>query len=42
MRGEGFLRGGGALELTVTAELVYVGTDESLAASVARNKERLK
>ena len=26
-RGEGFLRGGGALELTVTAELVYVGGD---------------
>ncbi|HVS38682.1 MAG TPA: hypothetical protein VMS17_24210, partial [Gemmataceae bacterium] len=29
-RGEGFLRNGGVLELTVTAELVYVGTDESL------------
>lgn len=42
VRGEGFLRAGGALELTVTAELVYVGTDESLTASVARNKERLK
>src|SRR5262249_23167330 len=41
-RGEGFLRGGGALELTVTAELVYVGTDDSLAAAVARNKEKLK
>lgn len=25
-RGEGFLRGGGCLELTVTAELVYLGT----------------
>lgn len=41
-RGEGFLRGGGVLELTVTAELVYVGTDESLAVTVARNKEKLK
>jgi hypothetical protein len=25
-RGEGFLRGGGSVQLTVTAELVYVGT----------------
>jgi hypothetical protein len=41
-RGEGFLRGAGVLELTVTAELVYVGTDESLAAAVARGRERLK
>jgi hypothetical protein len=41
-RGEGFLRSGGVLELTVTAELVYVGTDESLAAAVARGKEKLK
>ena len=41
-RGEGFLRAGGTLELTVTAELVYVGTDESLAAAVARGKEKLK
>lgn len=41
-QGEGFLRGGGALELTVTAELVYVGTEESLAAAVARHKGALK
>ena len=41
-RGEGFLRGVGALELTVTADLVYVGTDDSLAAAVARNKEKVK
>ena len=26
--GEGFLRGGSCIELTVTAELVYLGTDE--------------
>jgi hypothetical protein len=41
-RGEGWLRGGSGLDLTVTAELVYVGTDEDLAASVARHKEGLK
>jgi hypothetical protein len=27
-RGEGFLRGGGCIELTVTAELVYLGTEK--------------
>jgi hypothetical protein len=42
VRGEGFLRGGGSLELTVTAELVYVGTEESLARTIARHKEALK
>lgn len=42
VRGEGFLRGGAVLELTVTAELVYVGTEESLAQTVARHKETLK
>jgi hypothetical protein len=41
-RGEGFWRGGGGLELTVTAELVYVGTDEGLAAVVACHKKKLK
>jgi hypothetical protein len=40
-RGEGFLRGGGALDLTVTAELVYVGTDQTVAASVARHRAKL-
>jgi hypothetical protein len=42
VRGEGFLRGGGSLELTVTAELVFVGTEETLAQAVARHKEALK
>jgi hypothetical protein len=40
-RGEGFLRAGGALELTVTAELVYVGTEESLARTVAEGQAKL-
>jgi hypothetical protein len=34
-RGEGWLRGGGTLSLTVTADLVYVGTAEDLARAVA-------
>jgi hypothetical protein len=29
-KGEGFLRGGGSLELTVVAELVYAGTQDDL------------
>ena len=41
-RGEGFLRSGGALELTVTAELVYVGTDDALARMVADRKAQIK
>jgi hypothetical protein len=41
-RGEGFLRGGGSILLTVTAELVYVGTQESLDAAVAANRARVK
>lgn len=32
-KGEGFLRGGGSLQLTVTAELVYVGTGEGAATA---------
>jgi hypothetical protein len=35
-RGEGLLRGGGALDLTVTAELVYVGTDADLPRAAGR------
>jgi hypothetical protein len=35
-KGEGFLRGGGSIELTVTAELVYVGTRESLERAVSQ------
>ena len=41
-RGEGFLRGGGSLQLTVTAELVYVGTDTALRQTVARHRARMK
>ena len=40
-KGEGFLRGGGVLELTVTAELVFVGTEESLARTIAQHRARL-
>jgi hypothetical protein len=40
-RGEGFLRAGGCLELTVTAELVFVGTDESLRRAAARHRASL-
>jgi hypothetical protein len=39
-RGEGFLRGGGGIELTVTAELVYLGTDESWARATPRPRRR--
>jgi len=41
-KGEGFLRGGGGVELTVTAELVFLGTDESLSRAVAGHKARLR
>lgn len=34
-KGEGLLRGGGKIQLTVTAELVYVGTREELAKRAA-------
>ena len=37
-KGEGFLRGGGAIQLTVTADLVYVGTLEGLQHAVTRAK----
>jgi hypothetical protein len=40
-RGEGFLRSGGCLELTVTAELVFVGTDETLGRALARHRASL-
>jgi hypothetical protein len=39
-RGEGFLRSGGSLQLTVTAELVYLGTDEHWTATVAQHRDR--
>jgi hypothetical protein len=38
VKGEGFLRGGGGLELTVTAELVFLGTNESLSRAVAKQR----
>jgi hypothetical protein len=41
VKGEGFLRSGGGLELTVTAELVFVGTNKSLDKAVARLKANL-
>jgi hypothetical protein len=40
-KGEGFLRSGGGLELTVTAELVFVGTNTSLDRAVERHKASL-
>jgi hypothetical protein len=40
-KGEGFLRSGGGLELTVTAELVFVGTDETFSKAFARHKASL-
>jgi hypothetical protein len=41
-RGEGFLRGGGCVELTVTAELIYVGTKESLEEATSRRRAALE
>jgi hypothetical protein len=41
-RGEGFLRGGGGLQLTVTAEMVYVGTDKDLTRIVSQHQSKLK
>ncbi len=41
VKGEGFLRAGGNLELTVTAELVFVGTDKDLDKAVSRYKATL-
>jgi hypothetical protein len=38
VRGEGFLRHGGRLEMTVVAELVYVGTKEALRQRVSQAK----
>ena len=36
-KGEGFLRGGGGIELTVTAELVFLGTDEHFSKTTAKH-----
>lgn len=41
VRGEGFLRAKGALDLVVLAELVYVGTDDDLERTVARHRASL-
>jgi hypothetical protein len=40
-RGEGFLRATGGLDLTVTAELVFVGTDETWERAVAQLRGQL-
>lgn len=37
-RGEGFLRGGGCVELTVTAELVYPGPAEDVRRTTAARR----
>jgi hypothetical protein len=41
-QGGGLLRGGSGLQLTVTAELVYVGTSESLDRNVTQHRAQLK
>ena len=41
-RGEGFLRGPGSVQLTVSAELVYVGTHERLVKAVADARKAAK
>ena len=41
-KGEGFLRSGGGIELTVTADLVYVGTREELERVVSHAKGGVK
>jgi hypothetical protein len=41
-RGEGFLRGGGGIQLTVRAELVYIGINEDVDRAVVAHKARLK
>ncbi len=40
-RGEGFLRGGGCVELTVAAELVYLGTGEDVRRATAAYRAAL-
>jgi hypothetical protein len=40
-RGEGFLRGGGCVELTVNAELVYLGTNEDVKRVTAAHKSAI-
>jgi hypothetical protein len=41
-RGEGFWKGGGGIQLTVTAELVYIGTNEDVGRAVGDHQARLK
>jgi hypothetical protein len=41
-RGEGFLGRGGCIELTVTAELVYLGTEEDVRRAVLQHRAKLK
>jgi hypothetical protein len=40
-RGEGFWRAGGGLELTVVAEIVFVGTDETLNKVIIQGQANL-
>jgi len=40
-KGEGFWRAGGGLELTVVAEIVFVGTDETLTKVVTKAQANL-
>jgi hypothetical protein len=42
VRGEGFLKGGGDLQLIVTAELVYIGTNEDLGRTVNDHQAKFK
>jgi len=42
VKGEGWMRTGGSLELTVTAELVYVGTTESLCKRLSEHSPAQK
>lgn len=41
VKGEGLLRGGGGLQLIVTAELVYIGTENTLARTIALRKKEI-
>lgn len=40
-RGEGFLRSSGGLDLTVTAELVFLGTEETIECLIAGHRAKL-
>lgn len=42
VKGEGFLRSGAGLQLIVSAELVYIGTEDALARTIAGHKKALE